>query len=367
MTEPTLTRRHFSTLCAALGTWPYAKLVSASGQPAFLSAYRDASGQFGVAALDDTGKTLFTEALPARGHDTAVSPDGRTAVTFARRPGRFALVFDPLQMRPAVAFEAAPGRHFYGHGFFSQDGRLLLATENDYDGERGVIGLYDVAARFRRVGEFETHGIGPHEALLLSGGRTLVVANGGILTHPDFPRRKLNVPTMQPSLVYIDIETGALLEQVGLPADLHQLSIRHITQAGDGQLGDGSVWFGGQYEGAATETVPLIGRHRRGQPIELIGISADYHSRLRQYVGSIAASKNGAEIAVTSPRGGVALVLDARRGEVLRSQSVDDVCGVASAARHFAFTTGQGAVRVSGLGGGTTSSAVQWDNHLLAI
>ena len=36
------------------------------------------------------------------------------------------------------------GRHFFGHGVFSPDGKLLYATENDFEAARGVIGVYDV-------------------------------------------------------------------------------------------------------------------------------------------------------------------------------------------------------------------------------
>ena len=348
-----LTKRHFIWLCSALGTLPFAKLASASAAPAFLSAYRDPSGSFGVAALDEAGTVLFTETLPARGHDTVISPDGRAAVTFARRPGRFALVFDLLQQRPAFAFEAAPNRHFYGHGFFSSDGRLLLATENDYPGERGVMGIYDVKANYRRIGEFETHGIGPHEALLLADGQTVAIANGGIVTHPDYARQKLNLPTMTPSLSYLDLKTGDLIEKVSLPFELHQVSIRHLTQTADGR-----VWFGGQYEGAPTDNVPLIGRHQLGGEIEPVHLPLTSQIQLRQYVGSIKA--NGMQVAVTSPHGGVYLEINARSGDLQRVTQLADVCGLAPLPNGFAITSGTGTF----LGRTTVPVSLSWDNHL---
>lgn len=350
-----LTRRHFVALCAGLGVTPLSALTSASGAPAFLSAYRDPAGTFGVAALDEAGAVLFTEALPARGHDTVVSPDQRWAVTFARRPGRFALVMDLLRRAPAFAFEAAPGRHFYGHGFFSPDGQLLYATENDYDGERGLLGIYDTTDGYRRIGAFQTHGVGPHEALLLDDGSTIAVANGGILTHPDFPRQKLNLASMAPSISYLDRATGDLLEQVALPASLHQLSIRHMTQAGDG-----SVWFGGQYEGAPTDAVALVGRHQRGQEIGLVALPEAERAALRHYVGSIKASADGEQIALTSPRGGLAILLGAQSQTVLRVHTLGDVCGVAPQGTDFAFSTGQGYV----IGTGEARADLSWDNHL---
>lgn len=350
-----ISRRHFAALCAGLGVAPLSTLASASGAPAFLSAYRDPAGSFGVAALDEAGTVLFTEALPARGHDTVVSPDQRWAVTFARRPGRFALVIDLLRHEPAFAFEAAPGRHFYGHGFFSPDGRLLYATENDYEGERGVMGIYDAQARYTRIGEFVTHGIGPHEALLLDDGTKVAVANGGILTHPDFPRQKLNLASMAPSISYLDRATGDLLEQVSLPASMHQLSIRHMTQTGDG-----SIWFGGQYEGAPTDAVALVGRHQRGQEIALVSLPEAARAALRQYVGSIKSSADGEQIALTSPRGGLAIILSAQSQAVLNVRLLADVCGTAPDSKGFAFSTGQGDILASR----HALTDVSWDNHL---
>src|SRR3546814_6108125 len=74
---------------------------------------------------------------------------------------------------PATRFDAAAGRHFYGHGVFSPDGRWLYACENDYDNARGCIGIYDATAGYRREAELEAYAIGPHEMVLLSDGRPL--------------------------------------------------------------------------------------------------------------------------------------------------------------------------------------------------
>lgn len=361
-----LTRRHFAALCASLGVTPLAELASASARPAilpaFLSAFRDPAGAFGVAALDDAGSILFTEALPARGHDTIVSPDKSTAITFARRPGRFALVVDLTRQRPAFAFQAAEGRHFYGHGFFSADGRLLYATENDYEGERGVIGIYDVDAGYRRIGELDSHGIGPHEALLLADQRTIAVANGGILTHPDIPRQKLNLASMEPSLVYLDSRNGDLVERVSLPPSLHQLSIRHMDQTGDGM-----IWFGGQYEGAPTDDVALVGWHQRGQAIELVDLPAEQLRHLRHYVGSVKVSADGSRVAVTSPRGGVALMLNTRTFDIVQSIALPDVCGIAPRQGGFALSTGTGFVSPEFAAGDGQTHALRWDNHLRSL
>src|SRR5690606_41790368 len=96
---------------------------------------------------------------------------------------------------PPTPLQAAQGRHFFGHGVFLPDGQRMVATENHYEAGYGVLGVYDTSpgGNFRRIGEFETGGIGPHEAVLLNDGRTVCVANGGILTHPDYGKLELNL------------------------------------------------------------------------------------------------------------------------------------------------------------------------------
>ena len=84
---------------------------------------------------------------------------------FARRPSNWAAVVDRGTGRVRLVVTTPPERHFFGHGVFSPDGRLLYATENragidDPDAGAGVLGIYDAGAGYRRVGERPTHGSG---------------------------------------------------------------------------------------------------------------------------------------------------------------------------------------------------------------
>jgi hypothetical protein len=143
-----------------------------------------------------------------------------------RRPGSFALAFDIHDRREPVLFTTPANRHFYGHGVFSRDGRLLYATEHDNETRQGLIGVYNATAGFKRIGEMPTYGIGPHEVILLADGKTLAVANGGIETHIETGREKLNLDSMQPSLAFVDSTSGALIAQHKQSSELHKLSIR---------------------------------------------------------------------------------------------------------------------------------------------
>jgi len=327
----------------------------------FATAYQNRDGQYGVAVLSETGQLVFSATLPDRGHDVTFDPISRRSVVFARQPGTFAVVFDHGGQSEPMTIASAEGRHFFGHGVFSHDGALLYATENDFDNAAGTVGIYDARDDFRRLGEFPTHGVGPHELVLLDDGRTLAIANGGIETHPDFGRAELNLATMKPSLALIDRISGDLRALHELPPKLHQLSIRHMDVSADGVL-----WFGCQYRGPATDQPPLVGLAPPGEEPKLIELPTGDLTGLRNYVGSVAANRASGMVAISSPQGNSFLVLDAATGAVRSRRTLTEVCGLAPDAGGFLATTGTGIVlRPDGTEQADRSHV--WDNHLLRI
>ncbi len=344
--------------------------AAAPDAPPYLSARAAAAGSHRVSGFGADGTAFFDLSLPGRGHSFAARPSGREAVHFARRPGRFALVLDLLQGAIVRTLELPDGRHFYGHGVFSPDGRLLYATENDFEGERGVIGVYDAHAGYRRVGELPSHGMGPHEIALLSDGETLVAANGGIATHPDLPRVKLNLPTMAPSLCYVDRRSGALRREVTLDPALHRLSIRHLAVGPDD-----TVAVAMQNEGSAHDRVPLVALRRGAGPLRLLDGPRDVLRAMKNYCGSVCFDPSGRTIAVSAPRGSLVTCWDVGTGRYLSSATVSDGCGVAPGSRpgEFLASSGLGGVVVVDARSGTTRplavgglEAARWDNHLVA-
>lgn len=336
----------------------------------YLSARRSGDGAFWVSAFTAQGVSHLDVPLPGRGHSFAVQPDGPVAVHFARRPGRFAKVLDLRKGRALAEIEAPAQRHFYGHGVFAAEGALLYATENDYEAERGVIGVYDASASYRRLGELASHGIGPHDIRLLSDGETLAVANGGIATRPDLPRVKLNLPSMTPSLVYLDRRDGRLLEEVRLAPELHQLSIRHLAVGADDH-----VAIAMQYEGPFSDRVPLVALHRRGGQPRLLDAPRSVLRGMKHYCGSAAFDHSGRVLAVSAPRGNRLVFWDVEEGRFLSSVELADGCGIAAAEMpgQFLASSGVGGVvlvdAVSGLSHQLASDFLngsQWDNHLLA-
>lgn len=316
----------------------------------FASAYQAPDGMHGVAVLAADRRIVFTCPLPGRGHDVVPHHRSGKCVVFARRPGTFAVAFDRNQLSAPKTFSTPAGRHFYGHGTFSVDGRILYATENDFDSARGVIGVYDASADFARLGELDSHGVGPHEIMLMPDGRTLAIANGGIETHPDFGRTKLNLGMMEPSIAFIDADNGTLIEKHVLPAELSRLSVRHFDVEANGRL-----WFGGQYQGTASRSVPLAGHVAIGETPTWLDLPDGIKSRMRFYVGSVAINHKTGLLGLTSPEGGLVLrISTANPGRIEVTES-EQACGIAPASDDF---------MVMAMKPDASNGGLKWDNHL---
>ncbi len=335
----------------------------------YLSAGETATpGRFRVAAFSESGEVLFDCALPARGHAFAISPDGRLVVHFARRPGEFALALDIDRGTISHSFEPPQDRRFQGHGVFDPSGRLLYATENDFEAGRGIVGIYDARDGFRRLGELSSGGVGPHDIRLLPDGRTLAVANGGIHTHPDYPRVKLNLPAMQPSLCFIDRKMGALRRELGLGAGLRQLSIRHLAVGGEGWIAVAM-----QYEGPRGDRVPLVALCGADGPLRPLEAPPSILRAMKQYCGDVCFDPAGRSFAVSAPRGNIVTVWDGANGRFLHSARLADCCGLAPGRRpgEFLVSSGQDGIflldgharTLRRLAAGFPDSR-RWDNHL---
>ncbi|MBL4786306.1 MAG: DUF1513 domain-containing protein [Cohaesibacteraceae bacterium] len=336
-----------------------------AGTVQFASCRREVNGSFSAVLLDEAGQDLEVFPLQGRGHDVAFSPDGRILVAPARRPGNFCLVASTSNSFAPRIITAPIGRHFYGHGVFSKNGHFYFTTENDFENAIGIIGIYDVNRGFMRIGEYRSYGVGPHDIAILPDGKTIVVANGGIETHPDYGRAKLNLPLMKPSLAYIDVENGNQVDLAILHDNLHKLSIRHLTV-----IANGTVWFGCQFQGSKLESPALIGHHRMGEPIAMTHLPDELAGQLKNYIGSITGNSAGDIVAASAPRGNLVLFWNTVTGAYLGNKSMKDGCGIAATSDNgFLLSSGSGKIAATAISPGslTTLSSrpdISWDNHM---
>ena len=353
-------RRNFLTGIIASSTFPRLSWADA-GNPKFLAASKLPNGKYILCGINASGKDVFRIPLPGRGHAASAHPTSPEAVAFARRPGRFALVINCMNGSIIKKLTPPNNIHFYGHGCYVDEGRILITSENRIDTGEGLLGLWDSQSGYKRIGEVSSGGIGPHEIKQLPNGKGIMVANGGIRTHPDHGRKKLNLDTMRSNISHIT-SNFSLDNIFELPKDLYQNSIRHLDISDSGE-----VAFGTQWQGDPSDTVPLVGLIDLNRKIGLIKLSLAQQLELKGYVGSIAISRNSQAISVTSPRGGVAHIYE----DQVLTQKIwrPDICGTVSNSNSFVLTCGSGLFINLQLNGQNIKikSNKSWDNHIIAL
>jgi hypothetical protein len=337
---------------------------AAAGAPDYLAAAGLSDGSFWLLGLTGAGAEVFRLPLPDRGHAAAAHPERPEAVAFARRPGTFALVIDCAEGREVARLHAPEDRHFYGHGAFTADGRLLFTTENAIAAGDGRLGIWDAADGYRRIGEVPTGGTGPHEVRLMPDGTRLAVANGGIETDPTSGRAELNLATMRSNLAYVDAATGAVVDILELPPELRLNSIRHLAAGRDGTLAAGLQW-----QGSELEAPPLLAIHRPGTGmLETFAAAPRLQRRAKNYAGSVAVTDDGRHAAITCPRGNLMLTFDLATPGLVEVLEATDICGVAPSAGGFACSTGEGRFLQRRPGGGESRiDGLAFDNHLIRV
>lgn len=321
----------------------------------FATAYMDQGGTYGFALVTQDGELVHHEAMPGRAHGFTWSAKAGRAVAFARRPGTFAIAFDPLRKQAPVLFHAPEGRHFYGHGVFSAKGDKLFAAENAFEAGIGKIGVYDVRGGFSRIGEFDTFGVGPHEIIMMPDDRTLAVANGGIRTHPDFGRAKLNLAEMRSTIVFIDSRTGDKRAAFEVNGEDHRMSLRHMVPGHDG-----SLWIGGQYQGDALAPVSPVLRLGHDGDLLPVELPDDAGATLSDYVGAVAISPDGRLATFSSPKGGGYVTIDVTTRMPIAQITQPRTSGVAASAAGVIASSEHGRI-------GKTGHPLHWDNHITAI
>lgn len=371
-----LNRRHFTQqliASIALAGVPVSALTAASSSGLLASATEDSEGNHWLQVLGDSGQHLHSIGLPARAHQVIFHPQRPWVAVVARRPGYYLWLVDYQTGKIVQKIEPQANFHFYGHAAFSADGSTLFTTENHITNGEGKVVVRDIdtvannEVQIRNV--FDSYGIGPHQLALMADKKTLVIANGGIKTHPDHPRKKLNIDTMQPSLVYLDAQSGKLQEQVFPSSEYHQLSLRHFDVNAEGKL-----IIGFQYQGEPFNQVPLIATHKQGQSLQFLWAPEPVNLAMKHYVGSACFDKSGQFAMLSSPRGNLVTLWDMQNNQFIDKVNCYDGCGLASSkAGVFLISNGAGDIfeydllsqqktplNIKGL------PKQSWDNHMSA-
>jgi len=366
-----INRRKFLFGLAAVGAVSAMPLTTlwARQKQWLVSACNDKQGNFFAAAFDLQGQLINKVALPARGHEVIplTSKPGH-ALVFARRPGNYVLEVDFNTGEIVSQISVTAEQRFYGHGVLTDNDNILLTTENDYQQGKGLIVVRDRHTN-QVLEQYDSGGIGPHQLALMPSTHVneqrIVIANGGIKTHPDQARQKLNLSTMQPNLAYMDINNGKVLESYAL--ENKQLSIRHLAVSKKGK-----VIAGLQYQGASTDEVPLALSHHGENQLTLLQANESTWRSMKQYTASVCINDAENTVAITCPKASLLTYWQLDTGDFITSHKLKDGAGLALVDNVFIASTGRGNIIAqqnihTAYQDKARFSNLRWDNHMTSI
>lgn len=327
----------FASALFATSVWPAAAtpLVTTPSACTLAAAWRSndgVQGDFvGLLRADWAQTQIQVQAavpVPSRAHGLLAEPGGGF-LAVASRPGQWLLRCD--DQGKVVQWHQmereAEGRRLDGHVCASLDGEWLYTTETNPLSGQGWIAVRE-RRTLRKVAEWRTHGIEPHQALLDASG-ALVVANGGILRAEGDKKRDLHL--MDSSLVRLNPTTGERLSQWRLKDP--RLSLRHLAWSHPG----GNV-------GTSTSGKPLLGialqaehddlTQRRAAPVLAVWdgaklVTPSLVSAGAGYAGDIAAGPEGGFV-VSCQRAGMAVQWRPEApAELVAVAQLQEVCALA--------------------------------------
>ncbi|MCB5160470.1 DUF1513 domain-containing protein [Marinomonas algarum] len=334
----------------------------------YASAYSLSKAEHYFGLFDAKGELIWSSPLTDRAHAPVIHPNQSVVGIVARRPGFYMDFFDVSSNQRIQRIEPTQEHHFYGHALFTSDGKRLITQENHYTTGQGKI-FVRAWPSGQILNVFSSNGIGPHESVFLNDN-VLVIANGGLMTHPDEDRDILNLDTMKPNVTYLSLSDGKVLHQAENDASLHQLSIRHLDVNSKGD-----VALGFQYQGEIWDQVPLVALSRVDQTeLVYLPIPENVRVRFNQYCGSVCFDQSGEILAISTPRGGFVAYWHVESKTFLGVENCRDVCGlVATETPHqFLLTSGSGKQLLNNPVTNDASvlkkhAGIHWDNHLRAI
>ncbi len=303
--------------------------------------------------LDSKGETLARIPLSLRGHGFV--QDGERLWVFGRRPRKTMACIRLDRLSQERVVQAAPNRHFYGHGAMLGD--YLLTTENDTETLQGRVGVYD--RQGTKLDDLPLPGAGPHEIIALPGGKCLVCL-GGLETHPDYGREPFNRTdfTSQPLL----LDPGRNRVEQLLPGpQAAGISLRHAA-ALEAQVGaqvGAQVLIGGQRYDAARASESKLLWYFDGQRLTPLDLSEP----LGGYVGSVTANQDGFLVSLRNRN--QVLELDAT-GQPLEWHSLDQPIALAASAGQR-LLAGPGGGRLAPGANLDVAPTAELDNHAIAL
>jgi len=242
------------------------------------------------------------------GHGVSIDPTRTDHAAIFEKHGKGACYADLSAPKVLRRITTAKNRQFYGHGAFSPDGSLLYSVESVMDQDlKGVLIVRD-GKTFKPLGEFPTFGTAPHDCLLLEGGATMVVTNGGGPIDSDD----------LPCISYVDAASEKLIERIELESPKFNTGHIAVTSAGDFAM------ISAPRDGLPNIKTQLgaLSLKLKGEPIRTMGEPEQVVNGMLGETLSVAINESDDTVSCTSPEGNQVSMWNLKTGELLKHHRV---------------------------------------------
>ena len=262
-----------------------------------------------VCAVDLSTRQVAQVPVAFKPHGYAQNPRQPARIWAFEKWGRGAAEVDFVTGAVSHAFVSPENMQFFGHGFFSRDGKTCFAVREDLSTGLGHCIGFD-SETYREVMDIQATPGGLHECHLLTDDTFLVASNGAPVIFKDGVM--LDSPMVErSSLVHVDPVVGKVIDKKFI-ADDDQI-IGHFALSASGtilalssqrrsaQARHGAVYFGHVVQ-------PTLRRVELPEPLE---------AKLVGEMLSIAIDEARHLAVVTNPGGARVLFIDSRTGTFL--------------------------------------------------
>lgn len=241
------------------------------------------------------------------GHGFTPRIDKPHVVLITEKHGQGCCEVDLLQGRILRRVKTVAGREFYGHSSFSPDGKLWYCTEADTgDGSyHGVLAVRDADSLELRDEAFPTHGVAPHDCILIDDGATLVITNGG---------GPLDHDNELPCVAYVDVKTGE--KRRLLTFKDKRINAGHIAMTSRGEL----VCVSAPREGIPSSDPAFLGAISFYDPARDTVTTAEdpVRAKMKGETLSVAINEKTMIVGATNPAGNIVTFWDFLSGKLVK-------------------------------------------------
>ena len=262
----------------------------------------------GVIDLDaDTPAARPIQNVGFLGHGFTPRLDKPHVVLVTEKHGQGCIEIDLSTGKLLRRVSAGAGREFYGHSAFSPDGKLWYCTEaqtenGSYD---GVLAVRDASTMELHDKAFPTHGVSPHDCILIDDGATLVITNGG------GPVDSVDEPA---SVAYVNVKTGEARKLLKFKDQ--KINAGHIAMTSRGEL----VCVSAPRDGIPNDSADWRGAITFYHPDTDQFITADdpIRAEMKSETLSVAINEKTMIVAATNPAGNLVTFWDFKTGKLVK-------------------------------------------------